>query len=156
MKKPVKTIQLSQIRTIRVLQQKLALEKSSSSTFRNISVTLMKELDERKSEILKDRQANLDLEIRLNDANRKILELNLELQDARRSVKPCDKKKNLKDLSLTNKQLLEEQIKKNYRNMFVKLMNDLRLTINSSIWKIVNMATNHLVPDIPPNSIRYI
>ncbi|EDW88880.1 accessory gland-specific peptide 26Aa [Drosophila yakuba] len=104
--------------TIRALQQRLFLERNTTFMFRNISVALMREVEVKKQEILNARKSNLNLEVELNDANRRILELNLQLEDARKSVRPCPKK------DPTN-QLKEAKLIKKYREEYWSLVKEL-------------------------------
>ncbi|XP_039502114.2 accessory gland-specific peptide 26Aa [Drosophila santomea] len=103
---------------IGALQQRLLLERNTTFMFRNISVALMREVEVKKQEILNARKSNLNLEVELNDANRRILELNLQLEDARKSVRPCPKR------NPTN-QLREARFIKKYREEYWSLVKEL-------------------------------
>ncbi|XP_043652377.1 LOW QUALITY PROTEIN: accessory gland-specific peptide 26Aa [Drosophila teissieri] len=118
-------------KALRTLRHRLRIERTTSFMFRNISVALMREVEVKKQEILNARKSNLNLEVELNDANRKILELNLQLEDVRKSVKPCPKKNPNKEAN----QLLEAKIHKSYRERYQALVRGLIQRLNEEIPK---------------------
>nr|CAB37292.1 Acp26Aa [Drosophila melanogaster] len=121
---------------LKALQQRLLTEQNNSLLLRNHSIYLMKEIEARKTDIIKVRQLNLDLELELNTVNRRLLELNGQLQNTRKSTKPCKKRSSKDSAPPAANQFQEANVRNTYRNKYLTLLKELSQKINNEIAKV--------------------
>ncbi|XP_033173604.1 accessory gland-specific peptide 26Aa [Drosophila mauritiana] len=124
---------------LKALKHRLVMEQNNNLFLRNHSVSLMNEIEARKTDIIQARQLNIDLELELESLKRKLSEMNV--QNARKSTKSC-KKRPSKDIAPPANQLQEVIVKNTYRNKYLTLLTQLAQKINYEIANVNNPATD--------------
>nr|AAS77586.1 Mst26Aa [Drosophila simulans] len=134
-----KTNQGSNQIALKALKHRLLMEQNNNLFLRNHSVSLMNEIEARKTDIIQARQLNIDLELELEALKRKLSEMNA--QNARKPTKLC-KKRPSKDIAPPGNQLQEVIVKNTYRNKYLTLLTQLAQKINYEIANVNNPATH--------------
>ncbi|XP_052837340.1 accessory gland-specific peptide 26Aa [Drosophila gunungcola] len=147
--------------SVKALQQRLLEEQAKTLLFRNQSAYLLKEIQARKSQVLKAQELSLDMVDKRNRVNRNLLEIHVQLENVRKQVKKCQGKLSGKEIfrlaDIEASRLLKEErepvVNYNNRNRFLKLLRELRRKIKKEINLVSELVADSTTTVRPTDGI---
>jgi len=134
--------------TVKAFKMRLLEEHSKTEHLQNQSGNLLKEILVSNSVVLKVQELSHNLVGEMNEVNRKLLEIHLQLENVQKQLKRCQGRLTgdvlLQIADHESNRLVKEErepiIRYSHRNRYLKLLRDLRRKVKSEIQKITRLV----------------
>ncbi|XP_016927930.3 protein Hook homolog 3 [Drosophila suzukii] len=134
--------------TIKAFKMRLLEEHSKTQHLQNQSGNLLKEILVSNSVVLKVQELSHNLVGEMNEVNRKLLEIHLQLENVQKQLKRCQGRLTgdvlLQIADHESNRLVKEErepiIRYSHRNRYLKLLRDLRRKVKGEIQKITRLV----------------
>jgi len=134
--------------TVKAFKMRLLEEHSKTEHLQNQSGNLLKEILVSNSVVLKVQELSHNLVGEMNEVNRKLLEIHLQLENVQKQLKRCQGRLTgdvlLQIADHESNRLVKEErepiIRYSHRNRYLKLLRDLRRKVKGEIQKITRLV----------------